>query len=62
MTPTLTSAAPQAMGFNGFFKGAFSYHFHNFWQVPCLISEFSTSYAMLRLGGNLVTLRETGLT
>lgn len=30
-TPTQASAAPQALGFEGFFQGAFSYHFHNFW-------------------------------
>ncbi|KAF8078730.1 glycosyltransferase family 32 protein [Lyophyllum atratum] len=33
-TPVVDSAAPQAMGFNGFFKGAYSYHFHNFWWKP----------------------------
>ncbi|KIJ68559.1 hypothetical protein HYDPIDRAFT_37012 [Hydnomerulius pinastri MD-312] len=27
-------AAPQATGFDGFFKGAFSYHFHNSWWKP----------------------------
>jgi DDB1- and CUL4-associated factor 13 len=32
-TPPQNSAAPQAMGFNGFFKGAYSYHFHNGWYV-----------------------------
>ncbi|KAJ7823657.1 glycosyltransferase family 32 protein [Mycena leptocephala] len=30
-TPELNSAAPQALGFDGFFKGSYSYHFHNFW-------------------------------
>ena len=30
-TPAQNSAAPQALGFDGFFKGSFSYHFHNFW-------------------------------
>lgn len=30
-TPATSSAAPQALGFEGFFRGAFSYHFHNFW-------------------------------
>ncbi|KAG5644684.1 hypothetical protein DXG03_007984 [Asterophora parasitica] len=29
-TPAQNSAAPQALGFDGFFKGAYSYHFHNF--------------------------------
>ncbi len=27
------SAAPQALGFDGFFRGAYSYHFHNYWYV-----------------------------
>ncbi|KAH7910865.1 hypothetical protein BJ138DRAFT_51056 [Hygrophoropsis aurantiaca] len=30
-TPALSSASPQASGFEGFFRGAFSYHFHNSW-------------------------------
>ncbi|KAJ7248571.1 glycosyltransferase family 32 protein [Mycena haematopus] len=33
-TPELNSAAPQALGFDGFFKGSYSYHFHNFWWKP----------------------------
>lgn len=33
-TPAQASAAPQALGFEGFFQGAFSYHFHNFWWKP----------------------------
>ncbi|RDB28629.1 hypothetical protein Hypma_015633 [Hypsizygus marmoreus] len=33
-TPVVNSAAPQAFGFDGFFKGAYSYHFHNFWWKP----------------------------
>ncbi|KAG6851205.1 hypothetical protein H0H93_015215 [Arthromyces matolae] len=33
-TPKANSAAPQAMGINGFFRGAYSYHFHNFWWKP----------------------------
>ncbi|KIY50572.1 hypothetical protein FISHEDRAFT_39271 [Fistulina hepatica ATCC 64428] len=33
-TPTQSGAAPLALGFNGFFKGAFSYHFHNYWWKP----------------------------
>ncbi|KAJ7846311.1 hypothetical protein B0H14DRAFT_933653 [Mycena olivaceomarginata] len=32
-TPEINSAAPQALGFDGFFKGSYSYHFHNFWSV-----------------------------
>lgn len=30
-TPADSSAAPHALGIDGFFKGAYSYHFHNFW-------------------------------
>ncbi|KAJ7481597.1 glycosyltransferase family 32 protein [Mycena latifolia] len=33
-TPEQNSAAPQALGFDGFFKGSYSYHFHNFWWKP----------------------------
>ncbi|KAH7928524.1 hypothetical protein BV22DRAFT_1102989 [Leucogyrophana mollusca] len=33
-TPAQNSAAPQALGFEGFFRGAYSYHFHNFWWKP----------------------------
>lgn len=33
-TPARDGAAPQALGFRGFFRGAYSYHFHNFWFVP----------------------------
>ncbi|OBZ78884.1 hypothetical protein A0H81_00981 [Grifola frondosa] len=33
-TPREKSAAPHALGFDGFFKGAYSYHFHNFWWQP----------------------------
>ncbi|KAF8208285.1 glycosyltransferase family 32 protein [Mycena galopus ATCC 62051] len=33
-TPEVNSAAPQALGFDGFFKGSYSYHFHNFWWKP----------------------------
>lgn len=32
--PAEDSAAPLALGFEGFFRGAFSYHFHNFWWIP----------------------------
>lgn len=28
-TPVQESAAPAAMGFDGFFKGAYCYHWHN---------------------------------
>ncbi|KAK1232320.1 hypothetical protein PQX77_004571 [Marasmius sp. AFHP31] len=31
-TPAVDSATPQIVGFDGFFKGAFSYHFHNSWS------------------------------
>lgn len=30
-TPMQNSAAPHALGFRGFFRGSYSYHFHNFW-------------------------------
>ncbi|RXW17663.1 hypothetical protein EST38_g8188 [Candolleomyces aberdarensis] len=33
-TPDQTSGSPQALGFRGFFRGAYSYHFHNFWWKP----------------------------
>ncbi|SCV68190.1 BQ2448_311 [Microbotryum intermedium] len=33
-TPAQTNAASNAAGFDAFFKGAFSYHFHNFWWMP----------------------------
>ncbi|EAU84066.2 snoRNA binding protein [Coprinopsis cinerea okayama7 len=33
-TPQQSSASPQALGFRGFFRGAYSYHFHNFWWKP----------------------------
>ncbi|TFK57046.1 hypothetical protein OE88DRAFT_88829 [Heliocybe sulcata] len=33
-TPAQNSASPAALGFDGFFKGAYSYHFHNFWWKP----------------------------
>ncbi|KAJ7057063.1 glycosyltransferase family 32 protein [Mycena amicta] len=33
-TPLQNSAAPQALGIDGFFKGSYSYHFHNFWWKP----------------------------
>lgn len=29
--PRETSSQPVALGFDNFFRGAFSYHFHNFW-------------------------------
>ncbi|KAG7449744.1 uncharacterized protein BT62DRAFT_944268 [Guyanagaster necrorhizus] len=33
-TPSSVGGSPQALGFDGFFKGAFSYHFHNSWWKP----------------------------
>ena len=33
-TPNEDSAAPAALGFDAFFRGAFSYHWHNFWPDP----------------------------
>lgn len=32
--PREYGAAPVALGFEGFFRGAFSYHFHNYWWEP----------------------------
>ncbi|KAG6866689.1 hypothetical protein C0993_007474, partial [Termitomyces sp. T159_Od127] len=61
-TPAQNSAAPQALGFDGFFKGAYSYHFHNFWCVP---GVFPPSFAFADgddTGGNRSTPRGTGRT
>lgn len=33
-TPTNASGPPLTLGFEGFFRGAYSYHFHNFWWKP----------------------------
>ena len=33
-TPALLGASPEALGFDGFFKGAYSYHYHNNWWTP----------------------------
>ncbi|KAJ7647595.1 glycosyltransferase family 32 protein [Roridomyces roridus] len=33
-TRFVDSAAPEALGFRGFFSGSFSYHFHNSWWLP----------------------------
>ncbi|TIB15518.1 hypothetical protein E3P92_01649 [Wallemia ichthyophaga] len=33
-TPPLDSSAPSAGGFESFYRGAFSYHFHNHWWLP----------------------------
>jgi hypothetical protein len=59
-TPLASSAAPHALGFDGFFKGAFSYHFHNYWFVPRLF----TCYPLfsVSVGGSRLTLLETGQT
>ncbi|KAJ7714932.1 hypothetical protein B0H14DRAFT_3634291 [Mycena olivaceomarginata] len=34
VTPLADSGAPLALGFQGFFSGAYSYHFHNSWWKP----------------------------
>ncbi|KAJ6497769.1 glycosyltransferase family 32 protein [Mycena sanguinolenta] len=34
VTPLVDSGAPLALGFPGFFSGAYSYHFHNCWWKP----------------------------
>ncbi|CAK9786497.1 hypothetical protein CC85DRAFT_283093 [Cutaneotrichosporon oleaginosum] len=28
------TAGPEQLGFDGFFRGSYSYHFHNFWWLP----------------------------
>ncbi|KAK4046450.1 hypothetical protein OIV83_006042 [Microbotryomycetes sp. JL201] len=33
-TPKEIAAAPSAVGFEGFFQGSFSYHYHNGWWMP----------------------------
>ncbi|KAF7310819.1 Pyruvate kinase [Mycena chlorophos] len=33
-TPVSASAGPQSLGFDGFFRGAYSYHYHNAWWKP----------------------------
>lgn len=43
-TPERDGAAPQALGFHGFFKGSYSYHFHNFWCVPNNTLTIHTPY------------------
>ena len=60
-TPSTDSASPQALGFEGFFRGAYSYHFHNFWYVIVLIIHILVA-DLLKLGGSPLTLPETGQT
>lgn len=36
------TAGAQQIGFDGFFRGAFSYHFHNFWYVPRFLTACVT--------------------
>ncbi|KAI0274752.1 glycosyltransferase family 32 protein [Gloeopeniophorella convolvens] len=65
-TPPQNSAAPQALGFEGFFRGAYSYHFHNFWwkpfdpsrNFPDLGPEFAEGERLARLN-NEATLNAT---
>ncbi|KAM0751666.1 hypothetical protein T439DRAFT_324862 [Meredithblackwellia eburnea MCA 4105] len=52
-----TNAAPAALGFDGFFRGAFSYHFHNFWWLP-----FDPTRDYPDLGPRFPTTRETTAT
>lgn len=47
-TPIVNSAAPQALGVEGFFRGAYSYHFHNFWCVECLNLQTHNPYGLYR--------------
>lgn len=54
-----TSAQPQALGFEGFFRGAYSYHFHNFWFVfPHVFTSSSNNPS----GGSLLILFGIGQT
>lgn len=34
MTPPLLAASPEALGFDGLYKGSYSYHYHNKWWIP----------------------------
>lgn len=43
-TPATQGAAPLALGFDGFFKGAYSYHFHNFWYF---LSRSAVAFILL---------------
>lgn len=54
-TPAIANAAPQAFGFNGFFKGAYSYHFHNFWYALFITHSLSISHCALLSGGSRLT-------
>jgi len=45
-TPSTDSAAPQALGFEGFFRGAYSYHFHNYWCVFPISSLCLSTYLL----------------
>lgn len=57
-TPLAKSASPLALGFDGFFRGAFSYHFHNFWSVINYLVARANSF--FRAGGYLLTRHGTG--
>jgi hypothetical protein len=63
-TPAQNSAAPQALGFDGFFKGAYSYHFHNFWYVrtTSILLVSAPLILLLDIGGNLSIPPATGRT
>lgn len=47
-TPELNGAAPQALGFDGFFKGSYSYHFHNFWSIYSILLRFTALKSSFR--------------
>ena len=36
-TPDVMSGMPSVIGFDGFFRGAFLYHYHNEWYVRHVI-------------------------
>lgn len=60
-TPAHQGAAPLATGFDGFFKGAFSYHFHNSWYVHPAANEQAHSLTRSTPGGGPSIRPATGL-
>jgi hypothetical protein len=52
------SNGAQPLGFDGFFRGAFSYHFHNFWFVIYVLAYIRLHH---HSGGWHSTRRGTGL-
>ncbi|KAF8507582.1 snoRNA binding protein [Hysterangium stoloniferum] len=54
-TPPSASAEAQALGFDGFFRGAFSYHWHNNWWRP-----FDATRNWPDLGPRFAQFEQTG--